>query len=114
MHAQIVLDENRSGKLNKPTKSSNSTLKPSIVTNDEPYSSGLQDACHTQPLAIWYHQVEVIKKAKISIRQNMLELSIKSSSLGYKQEKVCLVLEIKDSQDPLVMSAKVLTGHKWK
>lgn len=48
--------------------------------------------------------------------QNMLELPMKSISLGYKQEKARPVLEVKDSLDPLVSSAKVpiQTGHKWK
>ena len=47
---------------------------------------------------------------------NMLELPMKSISLGYKQEKACLVLELKDSADQLIKSAKVpiRTGCKWK
>lgn len=40
----------------------------------------------------------------------------KSISLWYKQEKANLVLELKDSWDPLVRSAKIpiCTGCKWK
>lgn len=47
---------------------------------------------------------------------NMLELPLKSISLGYKQEKARLVLEMKDSADHLIRSAKVpiRTGCKWK
>lgn len=47
---------------------------------------------------------------------NMLELPVKSISLGYKQDKARLVLELRESADQLVRSAKVpiRTGHKWK
>ncbi|KAL0968221.1 hypothetical protein UPYG_G00263980 [Umbra pygmaea] len=47
---------------------------------------------------------------------NMLELPIKSISIGYKQEKALLVLELKNSADPLIRSANVpiCTGRKWK
>lgn len=39
----------------------------------------------------------------------MLELPMKSISIGHKQEKACLVLELKDSSDHLIRSAKVPT-----
>lgn len=47
---------------------------------------------------------------------NMLELPLKSIMLGYKQEKARLVLEMKDSADHLIRSAKVppRTGRKWR
>ncbi|CAJ1066598.1 hypothetical protein ROHU_018794 [Xyrichtys novacula] len=47
---------------------------------------------------------------------NMLELPLKSITLGYKQEKAHLVLEMRDSADRLVRSAEVpiRTGRKWK
>jgi len=46
----------------------------------------------------------------------MLELPIKSISFGYNQENASLVLELKDSADPLIRSVKVSirTGRKWK
>lgn len=46
----------------------------------------------------------------------MLELPLKSISLGYKQEKARLVLELKDSSDHLIRSARntIRTGRKWK
>lgn len=48
--------------------------------------------------------------------QNMLKLPLKPISLGYEQEKARLVLELKDSVDPIIRSATVTisTGHKWK
>jgi hypothetical protein len=48
--------------------------------------------------------------------QSMLELPIKSISLGYKQEKARLELELKNSADPLIRSANtpIRTGRKWK
>lgn len=47
---------------------------------------------------------------------NMLELPVKSISLGYKQDKARLVLELRESANQLVLSAKVpiRTGGKWK
>ena len=47
---------------------------------------------------------------------NMLELPLKSISLGYKQEKARLVLELKESADQLIRSVKVpiCTGRKRK
>lgn len=53
-------------------------------------------------------------------RWNMLELPLKSISLGYKQEKARLVLEMKDSSDHLIrrsQSAQAASGKrrlKWK
>ncbi|KAL7395412.1 hypothetical protein ABVT39_016252 [Epinephelus coioides] len=44
-----------------------------------------------------------------------LKLPLKSISLGYRQEKVRLVFELRDSPDPAVQNAKahVCTGRKW-
>ncbi len=44
-----------------------------------------------------------------------LTLPLKSISLGYKQEKVRLVFQLRDSPDPAVRNARaqVITGHKW-
>lgn len=40
--------------------------------------------------------------------QNMLRLLLKSISLGYKQEKARLGLELRDSGDPVVRSSEVM------
>lgn len=40
--------------------------------------------------------------------QNMLRLLLKSISLGYKQEKARLGLELRDSGDPMVRSSEVM------
>lgn len=47
--------------------------------------------------------------------KNMLTLPLKSISLGYKQEKVRLVFQLRDSPDPTVRNARaqVRTGRKW-
>ncbi len=47
--------------------------------------------------------------------RNTLQLSLQSISLGYKQEKTRLVLELKESADQTVRNAnpKVLTGQMW-
>ncbi|KAL7405869.1 hypothetical protein ABVT39_009050 [Epinephelus coioides] len=44
-----------------------------------------------------------------------LKLPLKSISLGYRQEKVRLVFELRDSPDPAVQNAKahIRTGCKW-
>lgn len=44
-----------------------------------------------------------------------LKLPLKSISLGYKQEKVRLVFQLRDSPDPFVQHSKaqVRTGRKW-
>ncbi|KAK7910436.1 hypothetical protein WMY93_015120 [Mugilogobius chulae] len=46
--------------------------------------------------------------------RNILKLPTKSITLGYKQEKAQLVLELKDSPDPVIQSTnvKVRTGRK--
>ena len=48
--------------------------------------------------------------------KNILQLPLKSISLGYKQEKTRLVLELRESRDEAVKSAAVTvrTGRKWK
>ncbi|KAL0189460.1 hypothetical protein M9458_016559, partial [Cirrhinus mrigala] len=47
--------------------------------------------------------------------KNILRLLMKTISLGYKLEKVRLLLELKDSPDPVVRTAnaQVHTGRKW-
>ncbi len=47
--------------------------------------------------------------------KNTLQLPLQSISLGYKQEKTRLVLELRESADQAVRNAnpKVLTGRKW-
>ena len=47
---------------------------------------------------------------------NSLQLPIQSITLGYKQEKARLVLELKESSDPTVRNALVptRTGRKWQ
>ncbi len=47
--------------------------------------------------------------------RNTLQLSLQSISLGYKQEKTRLALELKESADQTVRNAnpKVLTGQMW-
>ena len=47
--------------------------------------------------------------------KNTLQLPLKSISLGYRQEKARLVLELRDLTDPFVKNkAPVRTGPKWK
>ena len=48
--------------------------------------------------------------------RNMLQLPLRSISLGYKQEKARLVLELRESTDQLVRAAdpQIRTGRKWK
>ncbi|XP_023815255.1 uncharacterized protein LOC111948071 [Oryzias latipes] len=48
--------------------------------------------------------------------RNTLQLPLKPISLGYRQEKTRLVLELRDSTDPFVRNTKapVRTGSKWK
>ncbi|KAG1925338.1 hypothetical protein F2P79_025614 [Pimephales promelas] len=45
-----------------------------------------------------------------------LQLPLRSISGGYKQEKVRLIMELRESTDPLVRAAdaQVLTGRKWR
>ncbi|KAL0182507.1 hypothetical protein M9458_021882, partial [Cirrhinus mrigala] len=47
--------------------------------------------------------------------KNILRLPMKTISLGYKLEKVRLLLELKDSPDPVVRTAvaQVRTGRRW-
>lgn len=46
--------------------------------------------------------------------RNILELSLKSINLGYKQEKVRLLFELRESPDPLVRNTEgqIRTGRK--
>ncbi len=48
--------------------------------------------------------------------RNTLQLPLRSISLGYKQEKARLVLELRESTDQLVRAAgtQMRTGRKWK
>ena len=48
--------------------------------------------------------------------RNSLQLPLRSISLGYKQEKARLVLELRESTDQLVRAAgtQIRTGRKWK
>lgn len=47
--------------------------------------------------------------------RNLFTLPLKSTSLGFKQEKLRLVFQLKGSADPTVRNtrAQVQTGHKW-
>ena len=47
--------------------------------------------------------------------RNTLQLLLQSISLGYKQEKTRLILELRESTDQTVRNAKpkVLTGRRW-
>ena len=47
--------------------------------------------------------------------RNTLQLPLQSISLGYKQEKTRLILELRESTDQTVRNAtpKVLTGRRW-
>ena len=47
---------------------------------------------------------------------NSLQLPLKSITLGYRQEKARLVMELRDSSDSTVAdaNARVETGRKWK
>ncbi len=47
---------------------------------------------------------------------NSLQLPLKSITLGYKQEKARLVMELRDSSDRAVadVNARVETGRKWR
>lgn len=49
-------------------------------------------------------------------RKNMLQLALQSVTMGYKQEKARLVMEMKESTDQSVRNGNVQirTGHKWK
>ncbi|CAJ1057413.1 PREDICTED: uncharacterized protein LOC107738138 [Xyrichtys novacula] len=48
--------------------------------------------------------------------RNSLQLPLKSITLGYRQEKARLVMELRDSSDRTVAeaNARVATGRKWK
>ena len=48
--------------------------------------------------------------------RNTLQLPLRSIGLGYKQEKAWMVLELRESTDPLVRAAgsQIRTGRKWK
>ncbi|XP_074530869.1 LOW QUALITY PROTEIN: interferon-induced very large GTPase 1-like [Halichoeres trimaculatus] len=48
--------------------------------------------------------------------KNILQLPLKSITVGYRQEKARLVMELRDSSDETVrdMKARVVTGRKWK
>lgn len=48
--------------------------------------------------------------------KNILQLPLKSISLGYKQEKTCLLLELTESRDATVKGAgaTIHTGRKWR
>src|SRR4029434_9417864 len=45
-----------------------------------------------------------------------LQLPLKSITIGYRQEKARLVMELRESTDETVrdMEARVLTGRKWR
>ncbi len=47
---------------------------------------------------------------------NSLQLPLKSITLGYRQEKATLVMELRDSSDRAVadVNARVETGRKWR
>lgn len=51
-----------------------------------------------------------------AIRASLLQLLIQSISLGYKQEKTRLVLEMSESSDPTVRNAQapIRTDQKWQ
>ena len=48
--------------------------------------------------------------------KNTLQLPLKSITIGYRQEKARLVMELRESTDETVrdMEARVLTGRKWR
>lgn len=48
--------------------------------------------------------------------RNMLQLPLQSITMGYKQEKARLVMEMKESTDQSVrdVNIKIRSGHKWK
>lgn len=48
--------------------------------------------------------------------RNTLQLPLRSISLGYRQEKARMVLELRESTDQLVRAAgsQIRAGRKWK
>lgn len=84
---------------------------------------------HTQyqrviwPLKVWDFPCRSQRDGQLAKQLHVVGLApllfglpINPISLEYKQEKACLVLELKDSADPLIKSVKVpiCTGHKWR
>lgn len=62
----------------------------------------------------WFDPHRYLSKTAL-FRRNILWLPLESISLGYKQEKVRLVFELRDSPYLSFQNTKaqVCTGHKW-
>lgn len=59
---------------------------------------------------------QVVGGVQLPAGQNALQLPLKSITLGYRQEKTRLVMELRDSSDMAVAdaNARVETGRKWR